>query len=585
MFSQLKNLSVGVKVLSIVSLCLFALAGVAGFSIFQMNKIGGEIEAIAEQDIPLTEILTKITVHQLEQAINVERAARFGEAMAHDSHAAEQFEKAVTTFEALAHQVDVEIKQGEAIAEEAAAHAISAEAAQEFEHVLGALTKIEAEHAVFDEHALEVFSLLSQGYVQEAIEKEAVIEAEVEALDHELEALLGEISAFTAQATSRVEQAEQFALMLMVAISVGSIVVALGLAWLMVKLVIGRPLRELVAALESLIAGNTDISLVPRAEDEIGKVAQALGVFRERLIENKRLEAEAEEQKATAERERKEALMAMADNLEGSVGSIVQAVSAAATEMQSSAEAMAATAEQTNSQAAAVSAASEETTTNVSTVASATEELSSSISEITRQVAQSSTITSRAVDQAEQTMRTVQGMVDMAEKVGEVVNLINDIAEQTNLLALNATIEAARAGEAGKGFAVVASEVKNLASQTARATEEISSQVAGMQNETTETTKAIESISAIIGEVNEIATGIAAAVEEQGSATSEISRNVQEAAQGTQEVASNIAGVSQAAGESGQAAAQVLETAGELASQSNMLSHEVNKFLAEVRAA
>lgn len=585
MFSKFKNLSVGVKVLSIVGLCLFALAGVAGFSIFQMNKVGVEIEAIAEQDIPLTQILTKITVHQLEQAIYLERAARFGESMAHDSHAAEQFEKAVTKFETLAHQVDGEIKEGEALAEEAIIHAHTAEAAQEFEHVLSALTKIEKEHAVFDEHALEVFALLSQGFVQQAIEKEAVIEAEVEALDRELNELLTEISTFTAQATTTVEQTEKFALLLLVVISVVAFVVSLVAGWLLVKLVIGRPLRELVTALESLIAGNTDITVVVRAEDEIGKVAQALGVFRERLIENKRLEAEAAEQKETAERERKEALLAMADNLESSVGSIVQGVSAAATEMQASAEALAATAEQTNSQASAVSAASEETTTNVSTVASATEELSSSISEITRQVAQSSTITSRAVDQAETTMKTVQGMVDMAEKVGEVVNLINDIAEQTNLLALNATIEAARAGEAGKGFAVVASEVKNLASQTAKATEEISSQVTAMQNETNDTTKAIESISSIIGEVNEIATGIAAAVEEQGSATSEISRNVQEAAQGTQEVSSNITGVSQAAGEAGQAASQVLEATAELATQSTTLRNEVDKFLAEVRAA
>ncbi len=585
MFARLKNLNVGVKVLAIVGFCLLALVGVATLSITQMMKIGSEIEAVAERDIPLTGIITQITVHQLEQSINYERAVRFGEAMAHDSHAAEQFEKAVATFEELAAKVDNELKQGEELAAEAVSKAHSAEEKQEFQKVSDALVKIDAEHGTFDEHVIEVFTLLSKGYLQEAVEKEELIEQEEEALNHELVALLTEIAVFTEKATRTVEEHEKFTLQLLIGTTIAVFLTALGMAWLLVQWVIIRPLRETVTSLNSLTAGDIDVTVTVRSEDEIGKVAQALEVFREKLIENKEMEARAAEQKEAAERERKEALLGMADNLEGSVGGIVQVVSSAATEMQSSAQALTATAEETSAQATAVAAASEQATTNVNTVAAATEELTSSIGEINRQISQSSEITAKAVEEAGRTTEIIQGMAQMAEKIGDVVSLINDIAEQTNLLALNATIEAARAGDAGKGFAVVASEVKSLAGQTAKATEEISSQIGDMQSVTGDSAKAIEGISGIIHEVNEIASSIAAAMEEQGAATGEISRNVQEASQGTTEVSSNIAGVSQAASETGQSASQVLEAAGELSSQSETLRAEIDRFLAEIRAA
>ena len=277
------------------------------------------------------------------------------------------------------------------------------------------------------------------------------------------------------------------------------------------------------------------------------------------------------------------ALNIRADEFESQVSGMVNMVSSAATELQATAQSMAATAEQTSRQATSVATAAEHASANVETVATATEELATSIQEISRQVSQSTTIASSAVDEARRTNTLVQGLSTAAQRIGEVVKLINDIASQTNLLALNATIEAARAGDAGKGFAVVAGEVKNLANQTAKATDEISSQITAVQNATKDAVTAIQGLGNTIGKMSEISSAIAAAVEEQGAATQEIARNVQQAAEGTSQVTSSIAMVTQAAGESGQAAREVLTAAGELSRQSERLSAQVNGFLTEVR--
>ena len=263
------------------------------------------------------------------------------------------------------------------------------------------------------------------------------------------------------------------------------------------------------------------------------------------------------------------------------VNEVVAIVASASTEMQSSAQAMSSGAEETARQSQAVSAASEEATTNVQTVAAAAEEMSNSITEISRQVTSSSEIATRAVAEAEKTNTTVEGLSEAAQKVGEVVKLISDIAEKTNLLALNATIEAARAGEAGKGFAVVANEVKSLAEQTAKATDEIASQIGSIQTETTGAVDAISGIGKTIEEINEIATTISSAVEQQSAATQEIARNCQEAAKGTQEVSANIMGVNQAADETGKQAQQVLEAAAELAKQGDTLKAEISRFMGQ----
>ncbi|WP_395016449.1 methyl-accepting chemotaxis protein [Dongia sp.] len=359
----------------------------------------------------------------------------------------------------------------------------------------------------------------------------------------------------------------------------------LGLALVIARFGIAKPIASITGAMQALAGGDKTVAVPGQdRKDEIGTMAAALGVFKDNMIEADRLREEQEAAKQRSEAERRQAMLDLADRFEGSVGGVVNGVTAAATQLQSTAQSMSATAEQTSRQSTAVAAASEETTQNVQTVASATEELSASIGEITSQVSESTRIVGEAVAQANDTNAKVQGLADAAQRIGDVVRLINDIAGQTNLLALNATIEAARAGEAGKGFAVVASEVKTLATQTGKATEEIAGQVRAIQEATQSSAQAISSIVHTINRVSEISTAIASAVEEQGAATQEISRNVQQAAQGTQEVSGNITGVTDAAGQTGHAARQVLESAGELSRNGSMLKSQVEEFLRTVRA-
>ncbi|WP_428846410.1 urea ABC transporter substrate-binding protein [Azospirillum sp. A26] len=318
-------------------------------------------------------------------------------------------------------------------------------------------------------------------------------------------------------------------------------------------------------------AGGDPVRELADALDRIAAAAE--------LRDAREAEREAE-RKATEERAAR--LEALTRAFESKVGRLVQTVSSAAAEMTGTATAMSETAGRSNRLSAAMSQSSAQASMNVQTVATATEELSASIQEIGRQVASSAAIAGKAVADTRRTDTVVQSLADSAGRIGQVIGLIQGIAGQTNLLALNATIEAARAGEAGKGFAVVASEVKTLANQTARATEDIATQVGAIQSATAEAVAAIRSIAGTIAEINEIAAAIAAAVEQQGAATGEIARNVQEAARGTESVASNIAGVSDAASDTGTAAGQVLGVASQVAGHADELSREVNNFLAEV---
>ncbi|MCG8689955.1 MAG: nitrate- and nitrite sensing domain-containing protein [Minwuiales bacterium] len=345
-------------------------------------------------------------------------------------------------------------------------------------------------------------------------------------------------------------------------------------------------LTRITRAMNALAGGDKTIEVPGTGRgDEIGEMADALNVFKENAIEADRLAEENAAAERKAEEQRRETLLKMADDLEGSVKGVVEQVASAATQMQSSAQAMSSTAEQTSRQSSAVAAASEEASTNVETVSSAAEELSSSIQEISRQMADVDKVSRNAVTTAGKTNETVQVLAEGAQKIGEVVGLINDVAEQTNLLALNATIEAARAGDAGKGFAVVASEVKSLANQTTKATEEISAQIGSVQSVAGDTVEAIGQIGTVIERISEIATAVASAVEEQNAATQEIARNVQQASAGTQEVSTHISGVREAADNTGKSAEEVLGAAGSLTQQSDVLRGEVDKFLSGLRAA
>jgi methyl-accepting chemotaxis protein len=404
-----------------------------------------------------------------------------------------------------------------------------------------------------------------------------------------LEDAMEAISSRIAEASERVEQ-EAGALatvtrwMNTVAVAL-SVLMTIGLCLYLLRAVL-RPVSAMTKTMRTLVDGNIGVDVVgTRRRDEIGEMARAVEVFRDNAQEMERLRTEQERARVQSEADKRQMMAELAQSFEAKVGVLVQRLSVAANGLEDTARSMTAVADRTTQQSVGVASTAQQTSANVQTVAAATEELSISVREIASQVAQSSKIADRAVGDAQRTNQTVQTLATSAEKIGHVVQLISTIASQTNLLALNATIEAARAGEAGKGFAVVASEVKELASQTSRATDDISAQIAGVQQATTDAVQAIQAIASTIGEMSQISVSIAAAIEEQGAATSEIARNIQEAARGTEFVTGSISEVRQGAGETGTAAAQVLASAQDLARHSASLGQEVEHFISGVKAA
>ena len=349
---------------------------------------------------------------------------------------------------------------------------------------------------------------------------------------------------------------------------------------------LSRPLTAITTVMNRLSSGDTDVTILGSDQkDELGTMAVALDVFRRNMIEARALREAQEAAKHQAEQEKKALQREMADRFESDVKSVVGAVAQATKDMQRVAGEITTSVNGTSERAAAAAAASEQASASVGTVATATEELASSVTEIGRQVTFSSGVADEAVAKAAKTTEMVKSLAAAAEKIGDVLRLIGAIASQTNLLALNATIEAARAGDAGRGFAVVASEVKELASQTAKATEEIAGQVAAIQSATADCALAIGGISDTIREISGVATTIASAVEEQGSATREIARSVQRVATGTGEVSLNVAGASQAADQSRALADNVLVASGDLSQHATALFKSVDTFLAGLRNA
>ncbi len=580
---QYDNLNIRTKILVLVGI-LMGLTFLANIYLeVKVAKIGDEIEVVAERDMPLVELISKIEAHQLEQAIHFERVLRLTGLGQGDEN---QLQKELNAFNKLAKKVDAELLEAEKVL---TAYLVldtlfPAERA-EMESLLKTIKTLEKEHADYDHHAEDIFAGYKAGKTNEELaDLIKITEAEEDQINHKVEEILFEIARFTKEALLEAEHHEQAVERDMMITAGLILVVGLALGWIIGQRVAGS-VENVTEATDKLSHGDLEVQIPSQdLQNEVGDIARALEIFKGNLRETKRLREESEAEKRRAEERQKVALNQMADAFERDVGTVVQTVTSAATELQASSSQMAGTATQTSDQASNVAIASQQASQNVQTVASATEELTASIGEIKHQVGLSNEISERAVNEAADTSHAIEDLSLSVQKIGEVVHMITEIADQTNLLALNATIEAARAGEAGKGFAVVAGEVKNLANQTSRATEEITAQIGHIQNGTTKAVHAIQSISGVISQMNDISSSVASAVVEQNAATDEIARNIDEASNGTKEVTNSILVVEQAAGDTGSAASQIESASSDLSVQAEFLREKVASFLDRVRS-
>jgi methyl-accepting chemotaxis protein len=402
------------------------------------------------------------------------------------------------------------------------------------------------------------------------------------------ESLLSISSSVSAGARADAEGLQDGGTFIRVAVIGGTALMTLLLAiggFVFITRSLSRPIARLSDTIQTLADGDKsiDIPLTDRT-DEIGSMARPLRVFKENMIKAEQLAAQQLDEQ-TKRQARSEAIDGMTREFDAQVQELMKGSASAVSDLEGAARSMLSVADETTQQSSIVASASEQAAASVQTIAAATEELSASINEISGRVEEATRIASEAAEQAETSSRAVNGLEDAAREIGKIISLIQEIAEQTNLLALNATIEAARAGDAGKGFAVVASEVKSLATQTAKATEEISVQIEQIQRETGTSAESIRMIASTVTRLSEISTVLATAVEEQASATQEIGRSVQEAASETQDVSSSIGMVNDGLGQTTASATQVQSTSAALSKQSSGLTTAISRFLDRVRAA
>ncbi len=574
----MKNLKISTKIMGSVGILLLLMAISSGFGILKMGNVGDELETIAEEDIPLTEAVTEITVNQLEQAIWFERALRFGEVLADKQHAAEGLKLAEEKVREYSRMVDEIEKKALELAHHARQAAHTEQERHEFEAVSATLEEITKHHEEYEHHIEQAFALIHQGKLHEAEQLAEEVEAEEEELDHDLEALLKNIESYTEASAQKAEADEQAAFTGMVAITVAAMIIGLVMGFF-VSLGITGPINKAVARLKDIAEGEGDLTqrLEVDTRDELGEMATWFNTFLQNL---QGMIKDIASNSVTL------------SNASTELSAISQQMSAGAEQTSGKSNTVAAASEEMSTNIGSVAAAMEQAATNLNMVATATEQMTASVNEIAQNSEKARKITGTAVSKAQETSKKVNDLGNAAQAISKVTEVITEISEQTNLLALNATIEAARAGEAGKGFAVVANEIKELAKQTAEATLEIKNQIEGVQGSTRETVADITEICEVIGKVDETVGIIAAAVEEQSVTTQDIAGNISQASSGVQEVNGNvaqstevtvaisrdIAEVSQASNEMTTSSSQVNLSAEELAGMAETINGMVGKF-------